>query len=111
VDFGPLGVSPDLLLAADDQHIGNRHTLGMHGGVVAAFLEIAGRLHVQAAVQRPATALNFTTEFLREIRGGDVRARTEIVRRGRRLAVVRVTAWLDDPLRPAATGHGAFTLG
>ncbi len=107
---GPLAVFPDLLLGTDEQHIGNRHTLGMHGGVVAGFLELAGRLHVCVATGRAATALTFTCEFLREIRDGEVRARTEIVRTGRRLAVARITAWTDDPLRPVATGHGSFAL-
>jgi uncharacterized protein (TIGR00369 family) len=101
--------APDLILEAAEHHIGNHRTQGIHGGVVAAFLETAGRVQVQAGAGRAVRTLTFTTEFLREAHVGTLTARTHIVRQGRRLAVVRVTAWQDDPGRPVATAHGAFT--
>jgi uncharacterized protein (TIGR00369 family) len=106
----PLAVHPDLLLEADDRHFGNERARSLHGGVVAGFLETAARLHIHADLGRPARTLTFACEFLREAKAGEVRARTEILRRGRRLAVARVTAWQDDPLRPVASGHGSFAV-
>ena len=50
--------------------------------------------------------VNFTTEFYRPPGLVETKARAEIVRRGRRLAVLRAMAWQADPARPVAGGHG-----
>jgi len=95
-------------LAYRPENVGNPRVPALHGGLMAALLESAMVLEALrggAGLVLPRV-VNFSTEFYRPPGLAETRARAEIVRRGRRLAVLRAVAWQDDPARPIAGGHG-----
>ncbi len=86
---------------------GNRGAF--HGGVLAGMLEIAALAALTAELEssegpyrlKPA---NITVEYLRTAGVLTTYARGEVVRRGRRLAQLRASAWQESPDRPVAVG-------
>lgn len=86
---------------------GNRRAF--HGGVLAGMLEIAALAALTAEFDsgegpyrlKPA---NITVEYLRTAGMHTTYARGEVVRRGRRLAQVRASAWQENPDRPVTVG-------
>lgn len=95
-------------LAYRPENIGNPRVPALHGGVIAALMESAMVLKVLERGEAAALpkVVNFTTEFYRPAGLVDTMASAEIVRHGRRLAVLRAVAWQADRARPIAGGHG-----
>jgi uncharacterized protein (TIGR00369 family) len=96
------------------QHlIGNPLLPALHGGVVAAFLELTAL--AQLSLRTPGAAsprtVDVTVDYLRSARAVDTFARAEILRTGRRVANLRVAAWQSDESRPVATLRGHFLIG
>lgn len=89
----------------------------MHGGATATLLEQAGRAVVAAAIDRtegdarPVIELaSITVDYLRVGPMAEVRAAGTIVKLGARVAVVTVSAWASDPVKPFATAKLTFLL-
>lgn len=107
-----------LVLPATDVHVGDASRNSVHGGVVAAVLELAAWLHLrttdtatpEAAVDTVET-VDFTSAFVREVRLVDLVVHARTVRRGRRFVHVRVDAWQGERDDPVAAGQGTFALG
>lgn len=102
------GGAPTLVMPYADALIGSPARL--HGGAVAGLLEIAATAAVTAALagrgeQAVLKPVNVTVEYLREGAMVDTQARAEIVKLGRRIAVVRALAWQDDAAKPIAAAH------
>lgn len=95
-----------------DDLVGNVLLPALHGGVVGAFLELTALLQLADMVEgeRFAKPINFHIDYLRSAGPRETRGRAEIVKHGRRIANVRVTAWQDDPAKPVAAGIGNFLL-
>lgn len=95
-------------LAYRPENVGNPRVPAIHGGLIAALMETAMVLEILRGGDTLALPriVNFTTEFYRPPGLVETRARAEIIRRGRRLAVLRAKAWQADPARPVAGGHG-----
>lgn len=104
-----------------DDLIGNPMIPALHGGALAAFLEVTALIAlswsmvwpkieagetVDALPKLPKT-IDLTVDYLRSGRPRDAYARAEITRAGRRYASVQVEAWQDNRARPIvhATGH------
>jgi uncharacterized protein (TIGR00369 family) len=100
----------DFVLPGDDDHVGNVEQNSLHGGVIAGFLETAAAQHVERVVGAAVETVSFGTEFVEEARTDDLRARSTVVRRGRRFVVARIDAWQDAPPRAVAIGHGIFRV-
>lgn len=95
-----------------DALIGNQRLPAIHGGMVGAFLEMAGIASLiyrlgQDHIPKP---INFNVNYLRTAGPADCCATTEVVKLGRRIAHVRVVGWQEDPTRPFASGYGSFLL-
>lgn len=115
--------------------IGNPMLPALHGGVTAAFLEVAaiielswsnlwedvsvGRLDAGAgaASSVPPGALpplpktiDFTVDYLRAGQARDCFARARVNRSGRRYASVHAEAWQDSPDRPFASAVVHFLM-
>lgn len=92
--------------------IGNPMLPAIHGGVIGAFLELTAilRLIDESSNDRVPKPINFAIDYLRSAGATDTRARAEIFKLGRRVAVVHVVAWQDDPARPVASGNGKFLV-
>jgi acyl-coenzyme A thioesterase PaaI-like protein len=54
--------------------------------------------------------VDFSIDYLRSGKPQDAYARAVILRRGRRVANVRVEAWQDERIKPFVTAHGHFLL-
>ena len=92
--------------------VGNVMLPAIHGGVVGAFLELTAilRLIDESGTDRVPKPINFAIDYLRSAGPSTTRARADIFKFGRRIAVVHVLAWQDDPSRPVAAGNGKFLV-
>jgi uncharacterized protein (TIGR00369 family) len=92
--------------------VGNAALPAIHGGVIGAFLELTAilRLVDESGADRVPKPINFAIDYLRSAGPTTTRARADIFKLGRRVAVVHVLAWQDDPARPVASGNGKFLL-
>jgi acyl-coenzyme A thioesterase PaaI-like protein len=110
--------------------IGNPMLPALHGGVTAAFLEVAaiielgwsslwedlsaGRLGPEAVAAGhlpplPKT-IDFTVDYLRAGQARDCFARARVNRSGRRYASVHAEAWQDSPDKPFASAVVHFLM-
>jgi uncharacterized protein (TIGR00369 family) len=92
--------------------VGNVMLPAVHGGVVAAFLELTALIqlaHVAPPGRGPRT-VDTTVDYLRSTRAKTTFGKAEVLRIGRRVANVRVLAWQDDETRPVATLRGHFEM-
>lgn len=95
-----------------DDNVGNPVVKALHGGTLGALLEftaIGHLLHVVESAAVPKT-INLTVEYLRSAGFLDTYARCEVLRLGRRVAVVRIAAWQQDPAKPVATASAHFLI-
>jgi acyl-coenzyme A thioesterase PaaI-like protein len=127
ITFDRRGDELTAILPFSDKLIGNPMLPAIHGGVTAAFLEVAaiieiswsmlwdeiesgrldaGKLTPETMPRLPKT-IDFTVDYLRSGLPRDAYARARVVRSGRRYASVQVEAWQDNRARlfAAATGH------
>ena len=95
------------------QHlIGNPIIPALHGGVVGAFQELAALAQLAASAPNghaPRT-VDITIDYLRPARDLTTYARPEIIKRGRRVINVQVTAWQESPASPVSTLRGHFVV-
>lgn len=133
IAFDRRGDELTAVLPFDAKLIGNPMLPAIHGGVTAAFLEVAaiveltwtaiwedmeeGRIAPDAAVPdslpRLPKTIDFTVDYLRPGLPRDAYARARVVRSGRRYASVHVEAWQDhrQKLFAQATGHFLMPQG
>lgn len=106
-DGGPLFVLP-----YRDENVGNILLPALHGGVIGGFLENAAVLHLMWAreAQDIPKIVDFSIDYLRSAGPQDLYARCEIVRQGKRVANVLLTAWQHDVARPVATARAHYLL-
>ena len=114
-----LGVSVDrssgaleCVLPFRQEIVGNVMLPAIHGGVLGAFLELTAilRLVDESGTDRVPKPINFAIDYLRSAGPQTTRARADIFKLGRRVAVVHAVAWQDDVSRPVASGNGKFLL-
>ena len=92
--------------------VGNPLIPALHGGVVGGFLELAALAQLAAAApdgHAPRT-VDITIDYLRPARGSTTYARAEVIKRGRRVVNVQVTAWQESRASPVATLRGHFLM-
>lgn len=85
--------------------VGNASLPALHGGTVAGFIENAALLHLLLILDEakvPKT-IDFSIDYLRPAQAQDTQAACEVVRQGRRVALVQVRAWQDEPGHPGKT--------
>jgi uncharacterized protein (TIGR00369 family) len=87
--------------------LGLRRPGFLHGGAIAGLLENAAWVAVLEALPQGATIkpISVTVDYLRGGGQTETYAEAEIVRLGRRIANVLVTAWQDDRTKPIATAN------
>lgn len=127
IGFERRGDELTAVLNYDDKLIGNPLLQALHGGAIAAFLEvtavvqltwtqiwddveggrIAPDMELPDSMPRLPKTIDFTVDYLRSGMARDAYARARVVRSGRRYASVQVEAWQDnrDRLFAQATGH------
>jgi uncharacterized protein (TIGR00369 family) len=80
----------------------------LHGGAISGLLENTAWVTVLAALPEHAKIrpINVTVDFMRgAVAHAETHAEAQIVRLGRRIANVIVTAWQDDREKPIATAN------
>ncbi len=105
-------VAGDEILATlpfDEMLIGNARIRALHGGAMAAFLELTAtaRLYLVADLKRPPKIIDITVDYLRQGKAADLFAEASIVKLGRRMASVHAEAWQAERAKPvvALTAH------
>ena len=130
ITFDRRGDELTAVLNFQDMLIGNPSLPAIHGGVTAAFLEVASivtlswsylwpdiesgeidlsALTVETMPRLPKT-IGITVDYLRSGLPRDAYARAIINRTGRRYASVRAEAWQDNRDRPFAQAAGRFLM-
>jgi acyl-coenzyme A thioesterase PaaI-like protein len=131
IRFDRRGDELTAILPFDDKLIGNPMLPAIHGGVTAAFLEVAaiielswsmlwnemeqGRLDpgegpLGGALMALPKTIDFSVDYLRTGLPRDAYARARINRSGRRYASVHVEAWQDNRSRLFAQATGHFLM-
>lgn len=103
---------PLFVLPYRDENVGNILLPAIHGGVIGGFLENAAVLHLMWAreAQGIPKIIDFSIDYLRSAGAQDLYARCEIVRQGKRVANVLLSAWQSDPARPVASARAHYLL-
>lgn len=130
IEFDRRGDELTAILPFDEKLIGNPLLPALHGGVTAAFLEVAALIELswsqlweamESGALDPATltpetmprlpkTIDFTVDYLRSGLPRDAYARARVNRSGRRYASVHVEAWQDNRSRLIAQATGHFLM-
>jgi acyl-coenzyme A thioesterase PaaI-like protein len=130
ISFERHGDELTAVMGYDDKLIGNPMLPAMHGGAIAAFLEVAaiielswsylwediesGRIDPLSVspkhLPRLPKTIDFTVDYLRSGLPRDSYARARVNRSGRRYASVHVEAWQDNRARMFAQATGHFLM-
>ncbi|WP_138379265.1 PaaI family thioesterase [Luteithermobacter gelatinilyticus] len=100
------------LMKFDQDLIGTPYPPALHGGTIAALLEIAAYCQLAWETQmtvHPKT-VDINIDYLRSGKPLDTWARAKVFRMGRRFANLHVEAWQDNPEKPIATAHLHFLI-
>ncbi len=99
-------------MAYADRLIGNTALPALHGGTLAALLELAALFQIAYEIDTEAMprTVTITIDYMRSGAARDTHARAQATRIGRRVANVRAEAWQDDPARPIAAANINFLL-
>ncbi len=101
------------LLKADPDNVGNAVIGAIHGGVIGGMLEHAASFHLLSHLGEGARApkiIDVSIDYLRPALKKDTYARAHIVKQGKRVANIRVSAWQTDENRPVAAAHAHFLI-
>lgn len=99
-------------LPARDNFVGNVLLPALHGGAIAAFLEITCLLQLayETGATDPARTIDVSVEYLRPGRPEATFARAKIRKLGRRVATVHAEAWQRDVNAPVCLVQCRFRL-
>ena len=92
--------------------VGNTTLPAVHGGAVAAMLEMTAVLQLIFDTESktlPKT-VDVSFDYLRSVRAQTTFGRAIVTRQGRRVANVRTELWQENRNKPVAAGHGHFLL-
>lgn len=87
-----------------DHLVGNPTLPALHGGTLAALLELASQFELiwrAETIVLPKT-VTITVDYLRSAKARDTFVRANIVRQGRRVTTVVAHAWQEDEHKPVA---------
>ena len=101
-----------LQLPFAEKLIGSPVLPAIHGGVVAAFMELTAQLAVLLVLEQPRMpkVVDFSIDYLRSARTVDSFASAHVERLGSRVAQVQVRCWQDEIEKPVAIARAHFLL-
>jgi acyl-coenzyme A thioesterase PaaI-like protein len=102
------GADADYCLKALETNVGNPTLPALHGGCIGGFMENAAIIEAIFALQLPAIPriIDFSLDYLRPGRLQETYARCQIVRQGKKVVNVAITAWqteIESPIAKART--------
>ena len=98
-------------LTFNEFHIGNPAIRALHGGVIAAFLELSMQADLFARTGAAISTANISIDYLSSSRPENMAGRVRLLRQGRRLAFMEASGWQADETRLVAVARACFTLG
>jgi uncharacterized protein (TIGR00369 family) len=100
------------VLPAIEDNIGNPTLPAIHGGALGGFMESAAIFHALGSVdsERVPKVIDFSIDYLRPGRYQDTYAMCEIVRQGRKVLNVSVSAWQNKRSEPIANARTHLLL-
>ncbi|MEL7487417.1 MAG: PaaI family thioesterase [Pseudomonadota bacterium] len=100
-------------LGFDEKHIGNPIIRALHGGVIAAFLELSAQLEVEMLIEpgQRAKVISTQIDYLASSVAADMEAAVSVKKLGRRIAFLDATGWQSDRLTPVAQAQLCFRIG
>jgi uncharacterized protein (TIGR00369 family) len=101
------------VLPRSEALVGNPTLPAVHGGVVGAFMELAGAFHLLARMEQPVLpkVIDFSLDYLRPTRLRETYAECEVTRQGRYVANVAIKAWQERRDTPCAIARAHFMVG
>lgn len=95
-----------------DALIGNFLLPALHGGSIAALMEIAATVQIALEFESdgPPKPIDIAVDYFRSGRPQDTYARAQVMKPGRRVVNIRVEAWQHERSKPIAALHGHFLL-
>lgn len=123
IRFDRRGDELTAILPYGNHVLGNPMVPALHGGAIAAFMEVAavvqlgwtqGWERMETGVEpfpgRLPKTIDFTIDYLRPGLPRDIYARARVARAGRRFASVHVECWQDNRDKPVAQAVGHFLM-
>lgn len=106
------GSDRSAVMAFGQHQVGNPLLPALHGGSIAAFMELTATAALAARTDRdrPPRPVDVSIAYLRSGKPVDTHARADIRKAGRRIAYVHVLAWQDDETAPIAELTAHFLL-
>ncbi len=100
-------------LTFDEAHIGNPAIRALHGGAIAAFLEISAQCELVQRLDKGVAikTINADFNYLASSRAQDMDGSAVVTRLGRRIAFVEATGWQQSKTRPVAKAMFRFRIG
>ncbi len=99
-------------LPALETNIGNPTLPAIHGGCIGGFMELAAGFHVLSMIdcERIPKVVDFSLDYIRPGRFKDTYCRCQVVRQGRKVANVSVSAWQTTESEPIANARTHLLL-
>jgi len=107
VEITEAGVKLRLALRPDFGRM--RERVEVHGGVMAALIDIAGYAAAASKAMRTCATIDLRVDYLRSAGGTALEATATFVKLGRIITVVDVTV-ADDSSKAVAAGRGAYLM-
>jgi len=98
-------------LGFNDAQIGNPAIRALHGGVIAAFLELAMQAELSARTGFKISSVNLAIDYLASSRPEDMTGKVRVLREGRRVAFVEAAGWQAADTKLVAIARCCLKLG
>ena len=95
-----------------ESNIGNPTLPAIHGGCIGGFMELAAGFHVLSMIEceRIPKVVDFSLDYIRPGRFKAIYCRCQVVRQGRKVVNVSVSAWQTKESEPIANARTHLLL-